>query len=285
MREGLLGIIGGSGLYTLPGLEDVEHVDVETPYGSPSDTVVRGRLDGKGLCFLSRHGRGHRLLPSELPFRANIWALKSLGCRWILSVSAVGSLREGLAPGHVVVADQFVDRTRARPRTFFGEGVVAHVSMADPVSPILAEHLARAARAEGATVHEGGTYVCIEGPTFGTRADSELYRSWGMSVVGMTNVPEGMLAREAEIAYATMALVTDYDCWKDEAVSVERVLETVQANAELAVRTVARLARELPFDAHDPICHDALGGAIMTAREAIPESAVERLKPIIERYL
>src|SRR5438105_12266752 len=207
------GVFGGSGLYALPGLEAVERVKVDTPFGPPSDEFVVGRLAGTRLIFLPRHGRGHRLLPTELNFRANVYGMKRLGAEWVVSVSAVGSLREDIAPGHVVVPDQFIDRTRQRASTFFGRGIVAHVQFADPLCPNLSRAVATAARAEGVTVHSGGVYVCMEGPHFSTRAESNLYRSWGASVIGMTNLQEAKLAREAEICLATMALATDYDCW------------------------------------------------------------------------
>src|SRR5579884_2651159 len=234
MTEPTLGVIGGSGLYELPGLAAVER--------------VVGRLGGTRLVFLPRHGRGHRLLPSELPFRANLWALKHLGCEWIVAVSAVGSLREEIAPGHVVVPDQFIDRTHGRASTFFGRGIVAHVQFADPVCPVLSRALVEAARAEGATVHAGGTYVCMEGPQFSTRAESHLYRSWGAHVIGMTNLQEAKLAREAEICLATLALSTDYDCWNTAHgdVEIEAVLAVIAANVDLARRTIARLAGRLP---------------------------------------
>jgi len=284
--ENALGIIGGSGLYQLPGLEEIEELQVDTPFGAPSGPILRGRLDGRSLYFLARHGPQHTLLPSEIPFRANLWALKALGCSYAVSVSAVGSLQDHLAPGHVVVVDQFVDRTKNRPRTFFGDGIVAHVAMAEPVSAKLAAAVADAVAHCGGTVHRGGTYICIEGPTFGTRADSELYRSWGMDVVGMTNWPEAALARECEIAYATMAMVTDYDCWKtDETVTVEAVIAQLQANADLATETVAHLARTFALDESDPTCHDALAVAILTPHDAISDAARSRLEPLLRRYL
>src|SRR5215471_11190839 len=241
MVERTLGVIGGSGLYELPGLEAMEHTRVRTPFGDPSDEVVVGRLGSTRLLFLPRHGRGHRLLPSELPFRANIWALKSLGADCLLAVSAVGSLREEIAPGHVVVPDQFIDRTRGRTdeSTFFGRGVVAHVPFADPLCAPLSRAVAAAARGEGATVHAGGVYVCMEGPLFSTRAESHLYRSWGAHVIGMTNLQEAKLAREAEICLATMALATDYDCWREghADVDIEEVVRVLGANVDLARRT------------------------------------------------
>ncbi|HLK12713.1 MAG TPA: S-methyl-5'-thioadenosine phosphorylase [Candidatus Binatia bacterium] len=286
MAEPTLGVIGGSGLYELPGLSAVERVRVETPFGDPSDELVVGRLGETRLVFLPRHGRGHRLLPSELPFRANLWALKHLGCGWIVAVSAVGSLRENIAPGHVVVPDQFIDRTRGRQSTFFGRGIVAHVQFADPVCPVLSRALVEAARAEGATAHAGGTYVCMEGPQFSTRAESHLYRSWGAHVIGMTNLQEAKLAREAEICLATLALSTDYDCWNTAHgdVEIEAVLAVIAANVDLARRTVARLAGRLPERRGCP-CPDALRNAIVTERGAIPAAARRDLAPIVGRYL
>jgi 5'-methylthioadenosine phosphorylase len=286
MAEPTLGVIGGSGLYELPGLTAVERVRVETPFGDPSDELVVGRLGGTRLVFLPRHGRGHRLLPSELPFRANLWALKHLGCEWIVAVSAVGSLREEIAPGHVVVPDQFIDRTHGRASTFFGRGIVAHVQFADPVCPVLSRALVEAARAEGATVHAGGTYVCMEGPQFSTRAESHLYRSWGAHVIGMTNLQEAKLAREAEICLATLALSTDYDCWNTAHgdVEIEAVLAVIAANVDLARRTIARLAGGLPERRGCP-CPEALRGAIVTDRAAIPAAARRDLAPILGRYL
>lgn len=288
MGERTLGVIGGSGLYELPGLEAVERLRVATPFGDPSDDLVRGRLGGTRLVFLPRHGRGHRLLPSELPFRANIWALKSVGVDAVVAVSAVGSLREEIAPGHVVVPDQFIDRTRARTAesTFFGRGVVAHVQFADPLCPVLSRALAAAARRAGATVHEGGTYVCMEGPAFSTRAESRLYRTWGAHVIGMTNLQEAKLAREAELCFATMALATDYDCWHphQDDVQIEEILRVLAANVDLARRTVAALAAAVPPRTGCP-CPTALAHAIITDRALIPADVKRDLAPIAGRYL
>jgi len=288
MAERTLGVIGGSGLYELPGLEAVERLVVSTPFGDPSDELVRGRLGETRLVFLPRHGRGHRLLPSELPYRANLWALKSLGAECVVAVSAVGSLREEIVPGHVVVPDQFIDRTRARTAesTFFGRGVVAHVQFADPLCPVLSKALAAAARAAGATVHEGGTYVCMEGPAFSTRAESMLYRSWGAQVIGMTNLQEAKLAREAELCFATMALATDYDCWHPhhDDVQIDEILGVIAANVGLARRAVAHLAPALPPRAGCP-CPTALAHAIITDRARIPAEVKRDLAPIAGRYL
>ena len=283
-----MGVIGGSGLYELPGLGDVERRRVHTPFGDPSDELVLGRLGDVRLVFLPRHGRGHRILPSELPFRANLWALKSLGCEWVVAVSAVGSLQQDIAPGHLVVPDQFIDRTRGRTdeSTFFGRGVVAHVQFADPLCPTLSRALAAAGRAEGGTVHEGGTYVCMEGPAFSTRAESHLYRSWGAQVIGMTNLQEAKLAREAELCFATLALSTDYDCWNPHHadVDIDDILKVIAANVELARRTVGRLAGALPAREGCP-CPRALENAIITDRSAIPAAVRRDLAPIAGRYL
>lgn len=284
--ERTLGVIGGSGLYELPGLEKVEQVRLETPFGAPSDEFTIGRLGGTRLAFLPRHGRGHRLLPSELNFRANLYGMKKLGAEWVVAVSAVGSLREEIEPGHVVIPDQFIDRTRHRPDTFFGNGIVAHVQFADPVCPQLSSVLAEAAMLERATVHTGGVYVCMEGPLFSTRAESNLYRSWGGDVIGMTNLQEAKLAREAEICLATLALATDYDCWNTEHgdVTIEEVLRVLSANVDLARRTIARVAGQLPPRTGCP-CPNALQHAIITDRSLIPANVVRDLEPLIGRYM
>ena len=288
MSESILGVIGGSGLYELPGLLDVERQRVRTPYGDPSDEIVLGRLGDQKLAFVPRHGRGHRLLPSELPFRANMYALKTLGAAWVVAVSAVGSLREEIAPGHVVVPDQFIDRTRGRTHesTFFGNGVVAHVQFADPFCAPLSKALAVAARGQGATVHEGGVYVCMEGPHFSTRAESHLYRSWGAQVIGMTNLQEAKLAREAELCYASLALSTDYDCWRTghDDVAIDEILKVLAANVDLARRTVADVATTLPDRSHCG-CARALEYAIITDRAVIPAQVKRDLAPIAGKYL
>src|SRR5437868_9052680 len=285
MAEPTLGVFGGSGLYELPGVEAVERVKLDTPFGPPSDEFVVGRLAGTRLIFLPRHGRGHRLLPTELNFRANVYGMKQLGAEWIVSVSAVGSLREEIAPGHVVVPDQFIDRTRQRVSTFFGRGLVAHVAFADPLCPNLSRVIAEAARAEGATVHAGGVYVCMEGPQFSTRAESHLYRSWGAHVIGMTNLQEAKLAREAEICLATMALATDYDCWNTAHgdVQIDDVIRVLQANVDLAGRTVGRVAAALPARTGCP-CPTALDHAIITDRAAIPATVRRELAPLLRRH-
>ncbi|MDP6945927.1 MAG: S-methyl-5'-thioadenosine phosphorylase [Myxococcota bacterium] len=278
MSRAEIGIIGGSGLYQMAGVDDVSWHAVETPFGAPSDEVAIGRIAGVSVAFLSRHGRGHRVAPHEINYRANIWALKSLGVKWLISVSAVGSMREEIVPGDLVMVDQFIDRTRMRHSTFFEDGIAGHVSFADPVCGILQGALSGTAADLGITHHDGGTYVCIDGPQFSTRAESLLYRSWGVSVVGMTNLPEARLAREAQIAYATIALATDYDCWheSEEEVSVEAVLATVRGNVDKAQRVIQRVVPEL-VDAGPSAAWSSLTHAIMTATDAIGEGAQERL--------
>ena len=278
--RGVLGVIGGSGLYDLPGLEGVRREQPRTPFGDPSDAVVVGRLGGQPIAFLSRHGRGHRYSPSEIPYRANLHALKQLGVTRVLSVSAVGSMREEIAPGHLALPSQYIDRTLTRQRTFFGEGVVAHVSFADPVCPQLHEHLRAASATTSATVHAGGTYLCIEGPQFSTRAESELYRSWKVDVIGMTALPEARLAREAELCYVTLALATDYDCWHavHEAVSVSQVVEIMRRNVELAREVVRRAALSMERIAERTCgCAHALDGAVISDPRQIPAASRERL--------
>ena len=281
-----VGVIGGSGLYEIPGLEVLERRRVETPFGDPSDEYVVGEIEGTRVIFLPRHGRGHVLMPTEVNYRANVWGRRVLGADALLSISAVGSMREEVAPGHVLVPDQFFDRTRLRTPTFFGEGLVAHVQFGDPVCAALSEVVAGAAEAVGGTVHRGGTYVCMEGPAFSTRAESRIYRSWGVDVIGMTNLPEAKLAREAELCFATLALVTDYDCWHEgeEDVSVEAVLEVLRDNADLARRAVAEVARRLPAQ-RECGCGDALRYAILTSPEAIPEPARQKLDLLVGRHL
>ena len=282
----MLGVIGGSGLYDFADVPGARTVDVETPFGRPSDPVVVGELAGTPIAFLARHGSGHRFSPSDLPYRANVYALKTLGVTHVVSVSAVGSLREDLPPRSVVVPDQIVDRTVGRPRSFFEDGVVAHVGIAEPYCPRLRPALATAIRAAGGEAREGGTYVCIEGPQFSTRAESELHRAWGATVVGMTAMPEARLAREAELCYATIAMVTDYDVWHEEeaAVSVELVLNHLHANADLGRRAVGQLAAAgLP--ARTCGCPDALRHAIITAPDRIPAATRRRLGLIADRYL
>ena len=283
-----IGIIGGSGLYQMPELKNVREVPVETPFGNPSDAFIVGELEGVPVAFLPRHGRGHRLLPTELPFRANIYAMKLLGVEYILSVSAVGSLQEEYAPTDMLIPDQFFDRTRARAKesTFFGEGIVGHVTFAHPVCDELGDILETSCREIGVNVHRGGTYICMEGPAFSTKAESNVYRQWGMDVIGMTNLQEAKLAREAEIAYATLALVTDYDCWYEghDSVTVEMVIEYLNKNvrnAQLilkdAVKRVA--AKETPNQ-----YRDAIKNAIFTAPDLWPEATFKKLEAIIGKY-
>ncbi|MFQ5465512.1 MAG: S-methyl-5'-thioadenosine phosphorylase [Thermodesulfobacteriota bacterium] len=286
MAGKVIGVIGGSGLYDMEGLEGVEEVAVSTPFGDPSDAYITGSLGDVRLVFLPRHGRGHRLLPSEVNYRANIYGMKKLGVEWIISVSAVGSMKESIEPGHIVVVDQFFDRTKGRASTFFGGGVVGHIEFADPVCPVLSDVLCNAAAGSGATVHRGGTYVCIDGPQFSTRAESRIYRSWGVDVIGMTNIPEAKLAREAEICYATIALATDYDCWHvtEESVSVEMILETLKANVKMA-KEIIRAAAPAVDGQRSCGCADAMKYAVITERSAIPARAAEDLDPLIGKYL
>lgn len=286
MAERLIGIIGGSGLYQMEGLEDVREKAVRTPFGEPSDTYILGRLQGRTVAFLARHGRGHRLMPSELNFRANIYGFKVLGAEWILSASAVGSMREEVRPLDILIPDQFFDRTNGRASTFFGKGLIAHVSVADPTCPVLGDVLYRVGQRVGARMHRGGTYVCIEGPQFSTRAESRIYRGWGVDVIGMTNLQEAKLAREAEICYATMALVTDYDVWHDteEDVNVESVVKILLKNAETAKAIIRAAVAEIP-EARTCFCAHALRDAIITARDAIPAAVKRDLAPIVGKYL
>jgi 5'-methylthioadenosine phosphorylase len=281
-----IGIIGGSGLYTMEGLSGVREVHVRTPFGEPSDALIVGMLDGVRLAFLSRHGRGHRVSPSDINYRANIYALKTLGVTRVISVSAVGSMKETLKPGHVVLPDQFIDHTKRRASTFFEKGIVAHVAFADPVCGALSQALHKAADGAGAPVHHGGTYLCIEGPQFSSRGESLLYRQWGVDVIGMTNMPEAKLAREAELCYATMALVTDYDCWRtsEESVTVEMILATLHNNVAQAQR-VLRAAVPAVAGPRTCPCGSALQHAIVTAPERVPAATRKRLQPLIGKYL
>lgn len=281
-----IGMIGGSGLYEMEALKEVREVAMTTPFGRPSGKFVLGTLEGVPVVFLARHSQGHTLLPSEINYRANIFAMKKLGVERILSVSAVGSMKEEIAPGHVVVPDQFYDLTKGRKSTLFGEGVVAHVSLADPICPELTEIVMEAGRLAGATLHRGGVYLCMEGPQFSTRAESQIHRTWGVAVIGMTNATEAKLAREAEICYVTIALATDYDCWhvSEEAVTVERVLKTLHENVMLSKKMVqAAIAR---IDSKRRcLCGDALKHAIVTPAASIPKKTKQNLKPLIGRYL
>ncbi len=280
-----IGVIGGSGLYSMPGFEAQEEVVLDTPFGVPSESYVVGKLAGHKVAFLSRHGRGHRISPSELNFRANIYGMKCLGVERIISLSAVGSLKEEHRPLDFVIPDQFFDRTRARASTFFGEGLVAHISFAHPICPEMARVVAKASRAVGVDTHEGGTYLCMEGPAFSTKAESTVYRSWGMDVIGMTNLQEAKLAREAEICYATIAMVTDYDCWHPDhdAVTVNQIIATLSKNAENACAVVAQAVANMPA-ARSCGCGSALAHAIITDRKAVPEATRRKLGIIVDKY-
>jgi 5'-methylthioadenosine phosphorylase len=288
----VIGVIGGSGIYELDGMVDVKEVAVDTPFGKPSDAYIRGRLGDTELVFLARHGRGHGILPHEVNYRANIYGMKMLGVEWLLSLSAVGSMRVDIRPGDLVIVDQYFDRTDGRASTFFGNGVAAHVSFGDPVSPILSDLLYEAAVERvvagggGERVHRGGTYMVINGPQFSTRAESNIYRKLGIDVIGMTALPEAKLAREAEMSYATLALSTDYDCWHqdEEDVTAEAVVAIMRKNAALARQIVARVVERVP-EQHDCIASRALASAIMTDKKRIPPEARERLSAIIGKYL
>jgi len=286
MAEKMVGVMGGSGLYEMEGLEDVQTVSLKTPFGDPSDSFVVGRLEGVKIAFLPRHGKGHRISPSSLNFRANIYAMKVLGVQWIIGVSAVGSMKESIHPGNMVIPDQFIDRTTGRVNTFFNDGVVGHVSFADPVCPVLSEILFRAGKEVGATVQKGGTYLCIEGPQFSTRAESRLYRSWGVDIIGMTNIPEAKLAREAEICYATIAFATDYDCWHEEAgdVSIGEVLRILAQSTKVAKSAIRSAVPKLP-EKRECVCATALKTALITGKKFIPEKTKKDLEPIIGKYI
>ncbi len=285
MNEIRVGVLGGSGLDAMTGFERTDERWVETPFGAPSDAFVVGELEGRGVAFLARHGRGHRLLPSEINNRANVWAFKSLGVETLISISAVGSMKLDYRPTDIVLPDQFIDWTRRRETTFFGDGLVAHVSMAQPICAELRGALASACRDAGARVHDGGVYLCMEGPQFSTRAESELYRTWNVDVIGMTNAPEAKLAREAEICYATLAMVTDYDCWHDEeaAVSVEAVLAVLRHNASMAQVIVRRVLGGLP-DSPRCGCRQALASALFTDSSRVPAATRGRLALLLDRY-
>ncbi|GAB4280238.1 MAG: S-methyl-5'-thioadenosine phosphorylase [Deferrisomatales bacterium] len=281
-----IGVIGGSGLYEMEGLEEVREVEVSTPFGAPSDVLVTGRFAGRRLVFLPRHGRGHRFLPAEVPYRANLWALRSLGVGRVISISAVGSLEEDLRPGEICLPDQFIDRTWGRPQTFFGNGIVGHVAMADPVCADLQEVVWGTREAVGVPYHRGGAYLCIQGPQFSTRAESFLYRGWGARVIGMTNATEARLAREAELCYVTVALVTDYDCWHEteEEVSVESVLEVLRKNVDTAKRIIQESVRALAGERACP-CREAARYAIMTPAEQIPVETRRAVDLLFGKYL
>ncbi|PSB07365.1 S-methyl-5'-thioadenosine phosphorylase [filamentous cyanobacterium CCP1] len=285
-----IGIIGGSGLYKMDALKNIEEVQIDTPFGSPSDALIVGTLDGTRVAFLARHGRNHSLMPSELPFRANIYAMKSLGVEYLISASAVGSLKEEVKPLDMVVPDQFIDRTKGRISTFFGDGIVAHIAFGDPICRNLAGVLADAIESldlPDVVLHRGGTYVCMEGPAFSTKAESHLYRSWGASIIGMTNLPEAKLAREAEIAYATLALATDYDCWHPDhdSVTVEMVIGNLQKNAVNAQRVIQETVRRLSQTSPPSDAHSALKFAIITPLDKAPATTKEKLSLLLNKYL
>jgi len=286
MAKAPVGIIGGSGLYGMEGVTIRKERRLSTPFGEPSDAIMLGELEGLEVAFLPRHGRGHRILPHEINYRANVYALKALGVEQIISVSAVGSMREEIKPGDLVMVDQFIDRTKSRPSTFFGSGIAAHVGFADPVCAELRELATETAKSLGVRIHGKGTYVCIEGPMFSSRAESQLYRSWGVAVIGMTNYQEARLAREAEICYTTMALVTDYDCWhiEEKHVDVAMIIKTLNENVEKAQNVIKKMLPVLP-DCSGCACRHALEGAIMTAPEQIPAELKRDLEPIIGRYM
>jgi 5'-methylthioadenosine phosphorylase len=286
LQQAEIGIIGGSGLYSMPGLTDVRELNVLTPFGEPSDAFVLGLLEGRKVAFLARHGRGHRLLPTELNFSANIYGMKTLGVERIISVSAVGSLKEEHKPTDFVIPDQFIDRTFHRASTFFGQGIVAHVGFGDPTCPEVGYSIAQACKDSGVVGKAGGTYVCMEGPQFSTKAESNLYRSWGADVIGMTNLQEAKLAREAEICYATMAMVTDYDCWHPghDAVTVEQIVKVLTTNAENAAHVVKQAVAVMPRE-RTCRCGSALEFAILTDPAKIPEATRQKLSLLLDKYL
>jgi 5'-methylthioadenosine phosphorylase len=284
--EARIGVIGGTGLYDIEGLTDVAEVGAETPFGRPSDSIIVGKLDGVGIAFLPRHGQGHRISPTEVPSRANIYALKALGVEFIIASNSCGSFKEELRPGHLLVPDQIIDRTSRRISTFFGQGIVAHIQFSDPFCPVLSQVVYQAALDAGATVHKGGTFIAMEGPAFSTRAESRLYRAWGADIIGMTVLPEARLAREAEICYASIACVTDYDSWHEtnETVTVEAILTTMARNIDFAKKTVSLAAGRVP-EKRDCACASALGPAIVTDPALIPDEQKQRLGLLIGKYI
>jgi len=286
MPERIVGVIGGSGLYEMEGLEEIQNISLKTPFGDPSDSFIVGNLEGVKVAFLPRHGRGHRIQPSSLNFRANIYGMKKLGAQWIIGVSAVGSMKESIHPGDMVIPNQFIDQTRGRPNTFFSDGIVGHISFADPVCPVLSQILYEAGNKVGATVHKNGTYLCIEGPQFSTRAESKLFRTWGVDIIGMTNLPEAKLAREAEICYATIAFATDYDCWHESAgdVSISEVLRILAQSSKTAKNAIRHAIKNLPQE-RECLCANALKYALITAKKYIPEKTKKDLDPIIGKYI
>ena len=290
MVQAKIGIIGGSGLYKMDALQDIQEVKVSTPFGDPADAIIVGELEGATVAFLARHGRNHHFIPSELPFRANIYALKQLGVEYIISASAVGSLQEEVKPLDIVVPDQFIDRTNQRVSTFFGSGLVAHIAFGDPVCGNLARVLSEAIASlqlPGVTLHRGGTYVCMEGPAFSTKAESNLYRRWGATVIGMTNLTEAKLAREAEIAYATMTLVTDYDCWHPDHdhVTVEMIIDNLHRNAVNAQKAIQETVKRLQANPPESAAHSALKYAILTPIDQIPQATKEKLALLLKKYI
>jgi 5'-methylthioadenosine phosphorylase len=286
MPTARIGVIGGTGLYDIEGLTDVTEVRPDTPFGKPSDAIVVGKLGGVGIAFLPRHGKGHRISPTEVPYRANIYALKALGVEFIIASNSCGSFKEELKPGHLLVPDQIIDRTRQRASTFFGEGVVAHIQFADPFCPVLSGIVYRAAKEAGATVHKGGTFIAMEGPAFSTRAESRLYKAWGADVLGMTVLPEANLAREAEICYASIACITDYDSWREtaETVTVEAIITTMRNNIDFAKKTIRLAAGRVP-QKRECACATALGPALVTDPAAIPPAARQKLDLLIGKYI
>jgi len=286
MSEKIVGVIGGSGLYEMEGLEEIQTVSLKTPFGDPSDSFIVGRLEGVKVVFLPRHGKGHRIQPSSLNFKANVYGMKILGAQWIIGVSAVGSMKESIHPGDMVIPNQFIDQTKGRPSTFFDDGIVGHISFADPVCPVLSKILSEAGKEVGATVHQGGTYICIEGPQFSTRAESRLYRTWGVDIIGMTNLPEAKLAREAEICYATIAFATDYDCWHEEAgdVSIGEVLRILAQSTKTAKSAIRHAIRHLP-EKRECLCAKALKYALITGKKFFNEKTKKDLEPIIGKYM
>ena len=286
MSERIVGVIGGSGLYEMEGLEDLQTITLKTPFGEPSDAYIVGHLEGVKVVFLPRHGKGHRIQPSSVNFRANIFGMKKLGVQWIIGVSAVGSMKESIHPGDMVIPNQFIDQTKGRPSTFFSDGIVGHISFADPVCPVLSRILFEAGKEVGAAVQKDGTYICIEGPQFSTRAESRLYRTWGVDVIGMTNIPEAKLAREAEICYSTIAFATDYDCWHESAedVSIGEVLRILAQSTKIAKSAIRLAIKRLP-EKRDCLCSNALKYAMITAKKFIPEKTKKDLEPIIGKYI
>ena len=286
MPQAKIGIIGGTGLYQIEGLKDIREVDIDTPFGRPSDSIVLGKLEGVGVAFLPRHGKGHRISPGEIPSRANIYALKSLGVEYIIAICSAGSFKDEVGRGHLMIPDQVIDRTRGRVSTFFGDGIVTHIAFAEPFCPQLRQILFKAARDAGATVHSSGTYVVMEGPAFSTKAESRLYKSWGADIIGMTVLPEAKLAREAEMCYAVVACVTDYDSWQEsaEAVSVKAILDILHRNIETAKEIIKLAVTHMP-DHRECLCVNALENTIVTAPESIPLETKNKLRLIIGKYI